>query len=181
MSSKKHNDIVTDLSKPYEENEIQLKGIFGFAVGLFLLIVITFGLMWAFLNVLRDFAKEQEMAGHGNPMALSDRERLPPEPRLQGAPGFGVESENGWVNMELGAPQAEYLELRRQWVNVWEHGQKDAKTGTVTAMPIEKAKEKFLSQNVKARSGTVAEKMLADSKTYISDSSAGRLSSETLR
>jgi len=181
MSSKKHNDSVTDLSKPYEENDIQLKGIFGFAVGLFLLVVITFGLMWAFLNVLSDYSKEQENAGPANPMALSDKERLPPEPRLQLAPGFGVESEKGWVNMELGAPQAEYRELHKQWMDVWEHGQKDAKTGIVSTMPIEKAKEKLLSQNVKAKSGAEAEKVFSDSKTYISDSSAGRLSSETRR
>ena len=43
MSSKKHNDTAADLNKPYEENEIQLKGIFGFAIGLFLLVVIAFG------------------------------------------------------------------------------------------------------------------------------------------
>lgn len=181
MSSKKHNDTVTDLSKPYEENEIQLKGIFGFAVGLFLLIVITFGLMWAFLNVLRDYSKEQENAGPGNPMKLSEKERLPPEPRLQAAPGFGVESEKGRVNLELEAPQAEYRELQKQWAHLWEFGQKDEKTGTVTMMPIHEAKEKLLSQNIKAKSGPEAEKAFAAAKTYISDSSAGRLSSETRR
>ena len=179
MSSKKHNDTAADLNKPYEENEIQLKGIFGFAIGLFLLVVITFGLMWALLNVMRDYSKEN--AGPANPMVLSDKERLPPEPRLQLAPGFGVESEKGWVNMELGAPQAEYRELHKQWKNVWEHGLKDEKTGTVSAMPIEKAKEKLLSQNVKAKSGPEAEKLFSDSRTHISDSSAGRLSSEKRR
>jgi hypothetical protein len=181
MSSKKHTDTPADLNKPYEENDIQLKGIFGFAVGLFLLIVITFGLMWAFLDVLRDYSKEQESAGPGNPMKLSEKERLPPEPRLQAAPGFGVESEKGRVNLELDAPQAEYRELQKQWTHLWEYGQKDEKTGTVTMMPIEKAKEKLLSQNVKAKSGEEAVKVLSASKTYISDSSAGRLSSETRR
>ena len=44
-----------DLNKPYEQNEIELKGIMGFGIGLFLLIVVTFGLMWAFLNVLNDY------------------------------------------------------------------------------------------------------------------------------
>jgi len=178
MSSHKHKDTALDLNKPYEENDIQLKGIFGFAVGLFLLIVVTFALMWAFLNVLRDYSKEGEVK---NPMAMSDKERLPPEPRIQAAPGFGVESEKGWVNMELGAPQAEYRELHRQWLNLWEHGQKDEKSGAVTMIPIDMAKEKVIAQNLKAKSGPDAEKLFKDSKTYISDSSAGRVSSETRR
>ncbi len=178
MSSRKHTDTAIDLNIPYEANEIQLKGILGFAIGLFLLIVVTFGLMWAFLNVLYDYSKEGQVK---NPVGMSDRERLPPEPRLQTAPGFGVESEKGWVNMELGAPQAEYRELQRQWKEMWEHGQKDAKTGTVIALPISEAKAKLLSQNLKAKSGAEAEKLLKDSVLSISDSSAGRIASEARR
>ncbi len=179
MSSKKHNDSVADLNKAYEENEIGLKGIVWFGAGLFLLIVITFGLMWALLNVLNDYNKEN--AGPANPLAMSEKERLPAEPRLQGAPGFGVESEKGWVNMELGAPQAEYRQLHKQWVDMWEHGKKDAKTGTVTVMPIEEAKAKFLSQNVKAKSGADAEAVLKDSHSSISESSSGRLAAQKRR
>ena len=118
MSSKKHENTAGELNKPYEDNEIRLKGIFGFAIGLVLLIVITFGLMWALLNVLKDYSKEN--AGPVNPMAMSEKEHLPPEPRLQLAPGFGVESEKGRVNMELQAPSAEYRELRRQWDQRWQ-------------------------------------------------------------
>ena len=179
MSSKKHTDTATDLNIPYEQNEIQLKGIFGFAVGLFLLIVITFGLMWALLNVLKDYSKEN--ADPVNPMAMKDKDRLPPEPRLQLAPGFGVESDTGWVNMELGAPQAEYRELHRQWLSMWEHGKKDARTGAVTMMPIDEAKEKFLEQNVKAKTGADAESLYANSRSFISDSSAGRVASDKRR
>ena len=178
MSSNKHTDTAIDLNKPYEENEIQLKGIFGFAIGLFLLIVVTFGLMWAFLNVLNDYSKEGVVR---NPMGMSDRERLPPEPRLQLAPGFGVDGPDGRVNMELIAPQAEYWELKKQWKEVWEKGQKDARTGTVVVMPIKDAKEKLLTQNLKAKSGPEQEKLFKESKTYISDSSAGRVASETRR
>lgn len=179
MSSKKHVDTAEDLNKPYEENTIGLKGIFSFAIGLFLLIVITFGLMWAFLNVLKDYSVEN--AGPVNPMLMNERDRLPPEPRLQLAPGFGVESQHGRVNMELGSPQQEYRELHKQWLNLWEHGQKDEKTGAVTMMPIDEAKQKLLSQNVKAKSGVDAEAVLATSKMAVSDSSAGRVASEKRR
>ncbi len=125
MSSKKHIDTVADLNKPYEENEIGFKGILSFAIGLFLLIVITFGLMWGFLRVLKD--NRNENAGPVNPLMMNEKERLPPEPRLQSAPGFGVDSEKGRVNLELTIPQAEYRELTKQWQDLWEHGQKDLK------------------------------------------------------
>lgn len=179
MSSKKLTDSAIDLNIPYEQNEIQLKGILGFGVGLLLLIVITFGLMWAFLNTLRDYSKEN--AGPANPVAQTERERLPPEPRIQSAPGFGVPSDTGWVNMELSAPQSEYWELSRQWKELWEKGRKDPKSGVVTAMPISVAKEKLLSQNVKARSGADAEKLYSKSQMSISESSAGRVASDMRR
>ncbi len=167
-------------NKPYEENEIGLKGIFSFAIGLFLLIVITFGLMWAFLNVLKDYSI-QENAENANPMMMSEKERLPPEPRLQLAPGFGIESDKGRVNLELMEPSAEYNEFKKQADHMWEYGRKDVKTGMVTVMPIDEAKAKFLSQNVKAKSGPEAEEFFKNSHVFVSDSSAGRLASEKRR
>ena len=177
MTSKYGNDAI-DLNKPYEENEIRLKGIIGFGVGLFLLIVITFGLMWALLMKLEQFQDESE-AGQGNPMTLKDKDRLPPEPRLQLAPGFGVDSQTGRVNMELMEPQAEYRELHKQWNELWKHGQKDTKTGTVIVMPIDEAKAKLLEQNLKAKSGHEAEELLKNSRGYITDASAGRVAGES--
>ena len=180
MSSKKHESTLADLDKAYEPNEIGLKGIFSFAIGLFLLIVITFGLMWAFLNVLKKQAVEDNLEAK-NPMGMSDKERLPPEPRLQLAPGFGIESDKGRVNLELMAPGAEYAEFKKQMEHVWERGRKDEKTGMVTVMPIEEAIDKLMTQNVKARSGADAEEFFQNSRGYISDSSAGRLASEKRR
>src|SRR5688572_8371893 len=101
MGSTKHEKSFVDFEQPYEQNIIGMKGIVYFGVGLFVLIVLTFALMWALLNVLEDDAKTRQSA---NPMAMSERERLPPEPRLQTAPGFGVQSGTGPVNLELKAP-----------------------------------------------------------------------------
>jgi hypothetical protein len=176
MSSKKNAETVNDLNKPYEQNEIGLRGIVWFGVGLLLLIIITFGLMWALLNVLRDY--DRENAGPVNPLGMSERERLPPEPRLQGAPGFGVEAEAGRVNLELLEPQAEYRALRQQWDDVLEHGVKDARSGSVIAMPIEEAKDKLLGQGLKARSGPDADSVIDESRLTVSDSSSGRVASE---
>jgi hypothetical protein len=144
-----------------------------------LLIIITFALMWALLNVFKEDAIAEK--GQSGPLAMSEKERLPPEPRLQAAPGFGIESEKGRVNLELRAPQSEFREFKKQWTETWEHGLKDANTGAISAMPVDMAKELFLEQGVKARSGADADKAASNSKLYFTDSSSGRRATEKRR
>lgn len=179
MSTKKHDRGALPLNKPHEENDVQLKGIIYFGIGLVGLIVATFALMYALLNVLKDYNVENQ--GPKNPMMMSQKEKLPPEPRLQLAPGFGVETANGRVNMELGAPQSEYRELHKMWLDEWEHGQKDPASGVVRMLPIEEAKEKIVSQNPKSQTGPDAEAYFNNSRNYVTDQSAGRLASEKRR
>lgn len=183
MSKTRHEKSFVDYDKPYEQNLIGLRGIIYFAVGLILLIVITFGLMFALLNVMEDQARESK--DEANPMMMSDKERLPPEPRLQAAPGFGVESERGRVNLELRAPQSEYWELREQWENQVKNGQRDPQTGAVVTLPVERAKEAFLQQNAQNatanQSATGGEDKLMNSRMYSSDSSSGRVLNEKRR
>jgi hypothetical protein len=172
MGSTKHEKSFVDFEMPYEQNIIGFKGIIYFAVGLLILIVITFGLMWALEGVLEDSFKESKAST--NPMRMSDKERLPPEPRLQLAPGFQVQTEDTRVNLELLAPQAEYRVLQKHWMDVWEHGRKDPKTGALVAMPIDQAIEKLIETNPKAKSGPEAEKAAHDANSVLADSSAGR-------
>ncbi len=175
----KHEKSFVDFDKSYETNLVGLRGIIYFGVGLFLLIVITFGLMWFLLNVMEEQAVKDK--DQKNPMTMNDEERLPPEPRLQVAPGFGVESEQGFVNLELKAPQAEYRELHQQWEKSWAEGQKDPKTGMVISLPIEESKKKLLEENVKANDTEREQKVLKDSRSIVSYSSAGRLASDVRR
>lgn len=176
----KHEKTFVDYERTYETNLIGLRGIIYFAVGLFLLIVITFGLMFFLQNVMEDQAKESK--DETNPMMMTDRERLPPEPRLQVAPGYGVESEQGGrVNLELRAPQSEYWELERQWEKQWAEGQTDPKTGTVISLPIEAAKEKLLQENPKTRAGEQSQKSFDESRRLPSYSSVGRTASDIRR
>lgn len=184
MSKTRHEKSFVDYDKTYEQNLIGLRGIIYFAVGLILLIVITFGLMFALLNVMEDQARETKDAA--NPLMMSDKERLPPEPRLQAAPGFGVESERGRVNLELRAPQSEYWELREQWENQLRNGQRDPHTGAVVTMSVDQAKESYLQQsgqnaaaNQSAANG--GEDKLMESRMYTSDSSSGRVLNEKRR
>lgn len=178
MTSKSEERPAEFYEKGYEPNEIGLKGIVYFAIGLVFLIVITFGLMWALLGVMEDQMSDKK---NTSPMAMSERERLPPEPRLQSAPGFGVDSPDGRINLELREPSAEYREMRREWDQKIVNGVTDPSTGAIIAMPIDIAKQKLLEENVKAVSGPDAEKAFADSRMFISDSSAGRLASEKRR
>ena len=179
MASKKQELTPADYEKPYEQNEIALRGIVGFAIGLFVLIAVTFLLMWVFLNRLRVYATPE--ATYANPMRENEKDRLPPEPRLQLAPGFGVDSTSGRVNFELAAPQSEYRELQRQYKETWTKGVKDERTGMVTVLPIEEAKAKLLTQNIKAKTGEQAEAAKIASRKFISDASSGRMASETRR
>jgi hypothetical protein len=75
-------------------------------------------------------------------MAMSEKDRLPPEPRLQAAPGFGVNLGEGkeMINLQLREPQAEYNELRKIWKDVLE-GKPDPRTGK-SSMPVEEAMKK---------------------------------------
>lgn len=173
MGSAKHEKTFVDFEKPYEQNLIGLKGIIYFGVGLLLLIVITFALMWALYGVLEEDAKANKTST--NPLAMSEIEKLPPEPRLQLAPGFKVEGDGGPVNLELGAPQAEFWELKKQWDVILKEGRKDERTGTIVAMPIDKAKDLLLQRAVKAKSGPEAERSAQDSKLYVGDASSGRV------
>jgi len=177
----KHEKTFVEYDKPYEHNVIGLRGIIYFAVGLFLLVVITFGLMWFFQNVM----EEQSIAEKdvSSPMMMNEQERLPPEPRLQGAPGFGVDDKRGRVNLELKAPQSEYRNLQEQWETMWKDGQKDAKTGTVVTMPMEEAKRKFLEQSAEKPQPNAQQKEEAvkKSRSIVSLSSAGRTASDVRR
>ncbi|MBS1796297.1 MAG: hypothetical protein JSS81_20770 [Acidobacteria bacterium] len=179
MGNTKHEKTFVDFDKPYEQNLIGLSGIIWFGVGLFLLIVITFGLMWVLLARMEENAKDT--IDKKSPVSLSEREKLPPEPRLQAAPGFGVDGPNGPINLELKAPQAEYRELHKQWEDLWANGQKDPKTNTVIALPIEEAKKKLLEENPKARGAADAQKALDEAGSFVSYSSAGRTRTDKRR
>jgi len=171
-----HEKSFVGFDKPYEQNVVGLRGIIIFAGGLVILCVVTFGLMLLLLNVMADQSREADEKSR-LPMQMSVEEQLPPEPRLQGAPGFGVDSPNGRVNLELKAPQSEYWQLEKIWNAELENGQKDAKTGTIVTLPIEEAKRRFLEQKTVNDGQNISD----ESRSIVSDSSAGRVASEKRR
>ena len=142
-----------------EESDVYIGGIAKFVIGLFVLIVVSFVLVWGMFRVL----ESRPVAGEKprSPMARSAQERLPPEPRLQSAPGFAEElqkttpkenesgvgnSKQNTANAPVGKdPLWEIKVLRNQWDDVLQNGPTDA-TGKRYGMPIEQAKQEVLKQ-----------------------------------
>ena len=71
MGKTKHEKTFVDFDKPYEQNLIGMRGIIYFGIGLFLLIVVTFGLMWALQNELEDDAKKTKDSK--SPLAMNEQ------------------------------------------------------------------------------------------------------------
>ena len=140
----------------HEVSDVYISGIAKFAVALSILMIGSFLLVWGMFRVFNARIKEPQRS----PMALSDKERLPPEPRLQGAPGFGeglektATTESGPIAGGAGnqpkSPLWEIKAVRDQWNDVLEHGPID-KDGKRYGMPIERAKEEILKQGLPAR------------------------------
>jgi hypothetical protein len=105
---------IKNLDVTHETSDVSISGILKFVVALTILVIVVQALMWGmfkFLNV-----QEEKKEPQPGPMAMTEQERLPPEPRLQAAKGFGIKLENGqWINLEKREPEAEYRVLREQW------------------------------------------------------------------
>jgi hypothetical protein len=135
---------VTHIQNPdvsHEASDVNVGSIVKFVIGLFVLTVITFVLMRLLYNVLENRAANADPPVR--PMAMSERERLPPEPRLQAAPGFGVNlgEGKGMINLQLREPEAEYHEMRKIWDAALK-GKPDPRTG-LAGMPIEEAMKRI--------------------------------------
>jgi hypothetical protein len=168
MSDSKHKDHVTEtpdvsyiknVDVTHEVSDVYIPGIAKFVVALSVLMIASFFLMWVLFRSLESTAKESPPS----PMALTDKERLPPEPRLQGAPGFGEElGKTAKPRVEeakaIAAGQSERPKdplweikvLNEKWKDVLENGPVD-QSGKRYGMPIEKAKEEILKQGLPVR------------------------------
>ena len=134
----------------HEKSDVNVRSIIIFAGGLLVFGIIVHILMWLMFNYMEERARKE--APPPRPMALTQQERMPPEPRLQAAPGFGISLGEGKkpINLELREPQAEFNEMNKIWEGDLK-GQPDPRTGQVS-MPIEEAKQKIVSDGqLKAR------------------------------
>src|SRR6185436_6631285 len=83
---------IRNVEVEHESSDIDVRAVVTFAVVLAISIgVVSFGSTFLFRFFHAQEAKRSPKPG---PMALSQKDRLPPEPRLQSAPGFQVKLEN---------------------------------------------------------------------------------------
>ena len=152
---------IKNIDVTHEVSDVYIGGIARFVVGLLILIVASFVLMWAMFRILQSRPLEGEKPR--SPMALSenDPQRLPPEPRLQGAPGFSEDLEKSaaakpdqrrepspTTTAQAPAPKDPRWEIRvvrDQWDDVLKNGPVD-QNGQCYGMPIEQAKQEVLKQ-----------------------------------
>jgi hypothetical protein len=105
---------IKNLDVTHEANDVSVSSILKFVIGLTVLGAAVFVLMWGMFRLLN--AQETEKEPKAGPMAMTEQERLPPEPRLQAAKGFRVKLADGkYVDLEKREPEAEYRVLHEQW------------------------------------------------------------------
>jgi hypothetical protein len=133
---------IKNVDVTHEASDVNVGGIVKFVVGLTIFGVIVYILMWGMFRFLD--AQEQQKEPEPGPMAMTEQERRPPDPKLQAAPGFGVKLANGqWVPLENREPEAEYRVLRDQWAGTLREGARD-QSGKIVGQPIDQAMQKVL-------------------------------------
>ena len=133
---------IRNVEVTHETSDISVKGVMMFVIVLSVSIAIVSGGVWI---MFRYFNAEEAKEPQPGPMALQKNERLPPEPRLQTAPGFAATLENGQrVDLARREPQAEYRVLREQWQKELLGELKD-QSGNPTSMPIDQAMKQVVA------------------------------------
>ncbi|HYE66585.1 MAG TPA: hypothetical protein VD966_13435 [Pyrinomonadaceae bacterium] len=138
---------VSHISNPdvaHEESDVNVWALIYFVGGLLLFAIIVHVLMWLMFDFMEDRAESLEPPPA--PMALTQQERLPPEPRLQVAPGWEAEGQD----LRLREPQAEMKIVSERWQRVLSEGEKDA-SGNYVILPIDEATRRLIEQGLPSR------------------------------
>lgn len=151
---------IKNIDVTHEMSDVQVGSIAKFALALLVLTVATHLGLWGMFRALEHSEEKHEQAQHRSPLAMTGEERLPPEPRLQSAPGFAenlekatpektqTEVRSQTAGEQLPTPKGPLWEinaLREQWNDELEHGPID-QNGQRYGMPIDRAKEEALRQ-----------------------------------
>jgi hypothetical protein len=149
---------IKNVDVTHEKSDVNIGGISKFILALSVMTIAVSLLMWGMFRVFRTQTEEAPPSA----MSLTEKERIPPEPRLQGAPGFAEELQGKTKPAKVEEPGIaarsqdpkdalwEIKVLREHWNDVLEHGPVD-QNGMRYGMPIEKAKEEILKQGLPAR------------------------------
>ena len=170
---------IRNIEVTHEKSDININGVLTFVVALTILTIVVFiGMILLFRQFKRQAAAEPKPG----PMALSQAERLPPEPRLQAAPGFAITLEDGTkIELAKKAPQAEFQTLNAQWEKELNGQLKDA-SGNPTTIPISEAIKKVVSgEGLPARTKEAPTKLADYAISMPTAASSGRVSEKRLQ
>ena len=171
---------IRNVEVTHEASDVNVRAVLTFVVVLTVATAtVSFGLWFLFRFFDAQEARQEPKRG---PMALSQNERLPPEPRLQAAPGFAVTLENNQrVSLEKDVPQAEYKALRLQWESALRGELKD-QSGNPISIPIDQAIQQVVSgQGLPTRAQTAPGKLHDYAISWPTASSSGRDSEKRLQ
>ena len=171
---------IRNVEVTYEKSDISVRGVLTFVVLLTISAIVIHIGIWLLFRYFNAQEAKQKPPG---PMALRSREeRLPPEPRLQLAPGFAVTLENGRrEDLETKPPQSEYRVLREQWEQALHGGLKD-QSGNTVGLPIDQAIDQVVSGNALPVSTQQAPNKLQDYAISLpTAASSGRMTEKRLQ
>jgi hypothetical protein len=170
---------IRNVEVTHEVSDINVNGVLTFVVAL---TILTVAVYIGMLLLFRQFQSQAQAEPKPGPMALSKDERLPPEPRLQAAPGFGITlGDGGTVNLQTKEPQAEYRALLAQWEQELKGEFKDA-SGNARGIPISDAIKQVVSgDGLPARTKTAPAKLEDYAISVPTAASSGRVSEKRLQ
>jgi hypothetical protein len=144
---------ITNPDVAHEESDVAVRPLLWFVGGLTFFTLIVCLAMLLMFKYFQGREESQELAA--SPLARQGEERLPPEPRLQLAPGWQVTSDDGRrQNLSYSAdnaghvpqPWSEYIAVSDEWKREAEgYGWADQQAGTVR-VPIEQAMRVYLER-----------------------------------
>lgn len=155
---------ITNADVAHEHTDVSISPLLKFVAGLAVFTAIVCAamvLLFMFFN-----SREEAAELRPSPLARPAEERLPPEPRLQLAPGFGVETADG-RRVELSydpdgrtdrspQPQSEYWTLRDIWRHELDNYGWESREAQTVRVPIRQAMEAYARQQQQQGAGQPA-------------------------
>ena len=138
---------IKNIDVTHETSDVNVPALLKFVFALTMMTAVVYVLILFFFNFLN--AQEARSEPPPGPMAMSEQESLPPEPRLQSAPGFAQDLSKSIGDLNADKPKDPLWEirvLRQEWDRELREGAKDS-TGRSVGIPIEAAMQKFIAEH----------------------------------
>jgi hypothetical protein len=145
---------ITNPDVAHEESDVAVRPLLWFVGGLTFFTVVVCLAMLLLFKFFQGREESQELAA--SPLARQGEERLPPEPRLQLAPGWAVEADGKRQDLSYGThsehvpqPWSEWILVNEQWQReLKDYGWADQQAGTAR-IPVERAIDLYLERRAK--------------------------------